>query len=279
MDTSYQILANREVGQIPVSIGTSLALESAFGILPDHETKDPEIHKVTELWINLRTLLRNVIASVPSEEMLRLSPESISETIDQETHVIESAVSKASQGSCRCVFYVCSFKSLARKFPKAILKAPNTEKQKFQKSLENNALKPYFGEESTVDVRLFDTEIKAKAGRSLILTHQPIDLLSRYSFQRLLLLESHTGKIKGPSEWPSKLTGGKNLDRIPFNRMTLQLFGDGVHFSTFPIKLKKELIKIAENDNWTSITTEEKIKYSLSKIYDPQFKALLFAMM
>ena len=33
---ALEVVSAREMGQIPISIGTSLALEGAFGILEDH---------------------------------------------------------------------------------------------------------------------------------------------------------------------------------------------------------------------------------------------------
>jgi hypothetical protein len=75
MNTSIEILAGREMGQLPVSIGTSLALESVTGILPEHETDDPDIHKFDSLWVNVRTLFRNIVASIPSDQKVMLSPE------------------------------------------------------------------------------------------------------------------------------------------------------------------------------------------------------------
>lgn len=280
MNTSIEILAGREMGQLPVSIGTSLALESVTGILPEHETDDPDIHKFDSLWVNVRTLFRNIVASIPSDQKVMLSPEDIVETIKQEMSAIEELVNKITFSKVKVHFYVTTLKSFLRTFSKSIPKYPKTERQKFHAALEKVALDYFIDNfDAFENLRVFDVKVEAKGGKSLIMTHQPIDLLSRYEFKQLILLESHTGALKGPSLWSTKLTGGKNLIRIPFNKLTLQVFGDGEMFSTFPIKIKRELLRIAEEENWTVNTTTEKMRYGINKSYDPKFKELMFELM
>jgi len=280
VNTSADILSNREYGQLPVSIGTSLAIESVMGILPEHETQNPEIHNFETLWINVRTLLRNVVGSIPSEQKVQLNPEELTDTLVLEMRILEETINKTTFSRTQVKFYITTFKSFLRTFNHSIPKYPKTERQKFHHALEKAALEPFMDkDESPYPVEVYDVKLETKAGKSLILTHQPIDLLSRYEFKQLVLLESHTGNLKGPADWTSKLTGGKNLTRIPFNKLTLQVFGDGETFSTFPIKIKRELIRIAEEDNWTVNTTQEKMRYSINKAYDPTFKQLMLNLM
>lgn len=279
MRTSSDILAEREVGQIPVSIGTSLAIESLIGILPEHETNHPVIHKHEELWINVRTLLRNVIGSISSEDIVKLDPDDLINVIKEEISIIAGVVEKASLGRMKLTTYLCTFKSFLRIFKKCIPKYPKTEKQKLLAGIHYKVIEHFEKEEQYFPFEKFDVEINVKAGKALLLTHQPVDLLAKYKFKQLFLLESHTGKVKPPSEWTTKLTGGKDLLRIPFNKLTLQLFGDGEMFSSFPIKIKKELIRIAEQEKWTQNTTMDKMRYGINKTYDPNFKILMIDLM
>jgi hypothetical protein len=81
-------------------------------------------------------------------------------------------------------------------------------------------------------------------------------------------LESHTGAIKNPAEWNTKLTGGaKELSNIPFNRFTLQLFGDNGHmFLSGPLRLREIVLGIAKRDHWTSVTTSERVSFGIRNI-------------
>ena len=94
-----------------------------------------------------------------------------------------------------------------------------------------------------------------------------IDLLSNYSFPSCKLLESHTGKIKPKTYWNSKLSG-KDSGLMPFNAMTLQIFGDGENFAAYPRKLKLELIELAKKNKWSPITTNAKVESDLNKMTD-----------
>lgn len=279
MKTSFQVLSERETGQIPVSIGTSLAIESILGIYPEKETNNPAIRKIDDLWINVRTLLRNMIGAVPTEDKVSLDPNDLINSLKEEMVIIKDVIDKQSLNQVNTTFYICSFRSLLKDFKRAVLKFPKTERQKFIHAIEKHVVDFFLKEEDNEFFKKFDINIKTKSRKTLMLTHQPIDLLSRYGFIQLRLLESHTGNIKGPTEWTTKLTGGKNLTRIPFNKLTLQVFGDGEMFSTFPMKLKKELIEIAEKEKWTFNTTMEKMRYGISKAYDPDFKILMIDLM
>ncbi|MFO5855027.1 hypothetical protein, partial [Klebsiella pneumoniae] len=68
------------------------------------------------------------------------------------------------------------------------------------------------------DTDLITMEISNKPpkveGTVLLLTHFPHELLWKPHFNRLLLLESHTGKIKTYNMWYNKLNGLKEV--IPF---------------------------------------------------------------
>ena len=62
-------LYTRTISAFPISVGTSLALESLFA--PRLETIDPErkfervdVTKYSEVWINLSTLFRNIVGAV-----------------------------------------------------------------------------------------------------------------------------------------------------------------------------------------------------------------------
>ena len=91
-------LSGREKGQLPISIATSLALEGAFGILEDHPNVNPPIHRFEALYINLRTLLRNIAGSVDADTNAVLTAEDLSATLVNELQIIEAAVKQFTAG-------------------------------------------------------------------------------------------------------------------------------------------------------------------------------------
>src|SRR5690606_15099886 len=138
-------------------------------------------------------------------------------------------------------------------------KNATTENQKFVQALEGNTFKEFQQLQPDADLRVFDMDFEQDQRKVLIITHFPVDLLNRYKFSRLVLLETHTGAMKPHTLWYTKLYNGKELNMIPFDRMTVQLFGDGnlftdrkstrlnsshvkISYAVFCLKKKKSLL-------------------------------------
>src|SRR5690606_2412979 len=155
-----QILIDREKGALPISIGTSLAIESAQGVLPEKEVQVPPILSYDALYVNLRTLYRNILGSIPTEERTGMSPDLIAETISNEMQVIEGAIRQTTNGKVKVVFYLCTFASLNRKFPHALHKNATTENQKFVQALEGNTFKEFQQLQPDADLRVFDMDFE-----------------------------------------------------------------------------------------------------------------------
>ncbi len=267
--------AARAVGQMPISIATSLALEGAFGIHPDQPPVSPApILNYSHLWINVRTLVRNILGAIEKDFYEKFEPVFIHSCIHQEMRQIETNVLSASDGRCQLVFYNPDYSELSRVLPGAIRRVPSTEKQAYAEMLERVCTHTAAEEAQGVDIRHTKLDIHAQQHTALMLTHLPIDLLSRYNFRQLDLLESHTGIIKDPALWYSKLTNGRELPPLPFNKFTLKVFGDNNNLITAqPIKVKRAILQVASEDNWTAITTRDKIRQSLKNIQDPEARA------
>lgn len=272
---------NREKGQVPVSIGTSLALEAGAGQYPDRPESPPPFTRAKQLWINLRTIVRNLYGCLPTDLKESVLPDDMWQAALEELAIIEAAVHKASMGYTQVVYYVSDYARLAKRYPGAILKEAKTPRQIVQQELENGTLTLMLkNNHQQKNVRFFDFEIEGQHPDSFIMTHLPVDLLARYRFSRLELLESHTGKIKGPAEWNTKLTNGKELSNIPFNSFTLQLFGDnGNMFSPQSITVRRALLEAAERWRWTNVTGMEKIRDTLGKIDNDHFRGILMKLL
>lgn len=280
MTHTFQGVSEREKGQYPISIATSLALEGAAGIHPDNVVEPPPFNDPPrELWINIRTLFRNMMGAMSSDNRKVVLPRDLHMGLMEELTIIEQVVTQLSQGRTITVFYGCDYTALPRKYPKAQLKQANTPNQRDYLGTEQQTLRLLMGDHGSQELRHFDTELTGKHGASWIITHLPLDLLSRSHFESLKLLESHTGTLKGPALWYTKFTGGKDLPQIPFSAFGLQVFGDGGHqFNQMPIAIRQEVLRLAEEYKWNATTTRDRLLYCIRTIQDPMTRSWLLAL-
>lgn len=274
----YDILAKRATGELPLSIGTSLAIEAL---------KEPAVfEKYDTLWINIRTLWRNIYDSIERDDRERMikppSPsqmdahyrvicKAMADTMKEELSQIRSFLDGKLKG---VRIYYLGYKDLPKRFPLALLREPTTPLQQQYADLMERTLDYVLLEDGDSLIEQDKgSELRGEPAKSLIITHCPVDLLSRTKFQQLRLLESHTGAIKSKSQWATKLTDGKDMKIVPFNAFTIQVFGDGaVHFNRMAISVRRGLLEVANAQRWTPVTTMEKIKYNLKGMKD-QFLA------
>lgn len=275
-----EMLAGRTVGQLPVSVATSLAMEGAFGIYPERPVEiPPPITKYNSIWINVRTLMRNLLGALKPEDVDSFQPDYFPVALIPEMQSIESEVTRYGEGMVSVVFYLPNLAELPKVLRGASIKTPKTPKQEFTVALQHQ------GERIMLEAAnglIRETRIRLEGNQrsSLILTHHPVDLLSRYSFRQLDLLESHTGIIKTPALWYTKLTGGKELPPLPFNKFTLSLLGDNNNLiNAQPIKVRRTVLEIANEKNWTAITSMDKIRENLKGIKDEMVRASVLALL
>jgi hypothetical protein len=281
MAVTLEAVNQREKGQFPISIATSLALEGACGVHPDHpESPAPFTSPPQELWINTRTLFRNVMGAMNAETRAMVLPAQLHAVLVEELSIIEAAVIHHTQGNTIVVFYACDYSGMERKYPKASLKQAKTPNQHMYLGLEQQTLRLLMKEHGSQDLRHFPLELTGKHGHTWIITHLPLDLLSKSYFASLKLLESHTGVLKGPSLWYTKLTGGNELPNIPFGAFGLQAFGDGGHqFNAQPRVIKEEILRLAEQYKWNATTTKDRMLLSLREVKDPMTRTFLLALL
>jgi len=276
---AMEAISSREVGQIPISIGSSLALEGAFGILEENPNNKPIINNVDVLYVNLRTLIRNMVGAIDSERLDLVFPEDLAYALINEMTIIEQAVNRVTSGRVKTQIYLCNYRTIPKRFPFAVLKNANTEKQKFAAMREENTvteLQELLEKHPQVTILETDIDLPSDPRRVLMMTSYAIDLLQKYRFNSLTLLESHTGATKPPALWHTKLSNGKELTNIPFDRMTMQFFGDGSNlFTAFPIKFRRTMLDIAQKNRWTSLTTKDYIVTCVKKAYEPELERLV----
>jgi len=261
-----------------MSVATSLAIEGLVGVGLDGNgsvKKTPNRTKEFEkVWINVRTLIRNVIGSVSDRSIESIRPDHIAFTVMEDIGAIEEAL-KVYGPHLKLQLYYCEYRFIQRSFPNALLREPSTVKQKTYNEVSERAWN--FTRTLIQDSEYaFKNYMKTIEGnymeKVLMLSHFPIDLLSYKQFRELSLLESHTGAIKTRPYWYTKLYNGKDLSIIPFNELTLQVYGDNETFRPTSIKLRRLLTDIAISNKWSYLTTVDKIRYNLNSIKDPVSK-------
>lgn len=283
------ILEQKTISSFPVSIGTSLSLESVFEgrLAPyDPERKIPQkinVNNYNEAWFNIATLFRNQVGALSNEAIYSLTPEAFALDLLQELEIIDSLFKTEGLDICKPYYYYCSYKKMIDSYSnkKIRFRESTTDKQllyddKYRKTIQF-IIKHY--PEKLISL---DSSIKPiHKGNSIILTHVPYDLVSYKYFNQLDLLESHTGKLKSRYEFSTKYhpLGDEKLDYMPFLEKLLMVFGDKILIYPSDIKIRRSLIEIAKEREWTPYTTEAKVNYFIENdIKEPYFKDWLLSL-
>lgn len=246
----------REMGAIPVSIGTSLAIEAL---------RQPNVPNYDALWVNLRTLFRNLMSCVPTHVRDDANDRDVAEVLEEEMGHIAEAVSILGNGTKQVKWYITKPETLSKILPDAIIRAPKTPLQKSQAALCDAALSRLLTKYQK-DIQVFSTTLYGQ-GKVMLLTHYPEDLLSRKHFSEMYLLESHTGKIKGHEAFNTKLGDIDDFPKMPFNGFTLTVFGDKqVLIYQMPGKIRSTVLEIAKKANWTTMTSKDRMLLSLTGV-------------
>lgn len=252
----------RTKGQFPISIATSLALEGLFGILEDNKDPNPPWPDYTDLIINVRTLFRNLLGSIEDEHTSTNTGYHYAIAIIEEMTIIRNIVTQYTDGKIKTHFYACNYDTLTGLYPFSFFRESKTDKQKFYAKMENGTIDEVIKQLGKPNeyIRLFDSYIPLDVNKTLVITNYPVDLLNIQKASEIALVESHTGKLKRKAQWNTKLYNGSKLPPIPFDKMTIRVFGDsGNLFAPYPIEIRRKLLEIAGKYKWHSQTTRERI--------------------
>lgn len=261
----------RELGQLSISINTSIPIETM-----KTERYRPKIDYV---YINLETIVRNFFASMTAVDQASLDLSVAVQMLMDELRIIHTQLNTAH------IFFYQEPKEIRFMFPYATFKTPRTEKQMTAAARHKVVMQHLLYELSVnkdnatpgryngpVPLLLIDRKLPPRMEAVAVLTHYPHQLLKRFDFTQLYLLESRTGRVKSFDQFATKLNGVKEGDPIPFNYFTLQIFGDTGLFASAPAKIKKELKLLGEHRKWTSITSNEKFSSDLLGYASPELK-------
>lgn len=268
----------REVGLLPLSIGTSPAIQAFDSSTLLRPMEQVISREVTMVMINLSTLIRNYFASMTGNIAENFQAQEIYDELLGEISWIKEYIEGFKK---KCVFYFQDVRHIPYLFSKAEIKENTTEKQITEWKLHEHLLKNIvetmidkpFPDKLSNDTRLYDgeygklMEVGLRPPREMevvgIVTHEPHHLLWQYRYQRLYLFESHTGAVKGPADFHTKLKTLKRDEVFPFNGLSLSIFGDGVHIKPQSLKIRRELLEVAVSAKWTRLTSPGAMLYGI----------------
>lgn len=272
-------ISDRAIGYFPLSIATSLAIEKMLGFTTDEQgmTTQAKIKPATNyshLWINVATLFRNLHGSLQRDTDHLVSNQVLATALILEIKQILQIVSEHSP-QLECVFYVASHNSIKSTYPGAVLREPKSANQLAyrEKLVRSIGYLLSLAENEKIKIRNFSNDVLIHGSFNvLIMTHTVIDLLTEPKLRTLDLLESHTGTIKPKALWYTKLITAKTMPNIPFNKLTLLVFGDSENFSPQSHAVKNALLQLATDKKWSAVTSLERIKGHISEVKDTQVK-------
>lgn len=268
-------IASRAVGALPISLPTSLAIESAIGTHPEIIVATAPVLKYPELWINIRTLFRNFMGALDKDTAQSIISPDIAEALSGEMDMINSIIGDATNGKTKVIYYYSNYQSISTHYPRAAIRMDNTPRQKEYTAVHNQAIE-LLAKARGHDIFLFDLKLKPTVPtKALIITNYAYDLLSHKSFNHLTLLESHTGHLKEYSQFYTKYLSGNELSQIPFREDFIQVFGDTSTFRPMDVRLRRELLAVAAKYSWSSVTTYDKLVYGINQVQNPHYKEVL----
>ncbi len=276
---SSSILAARATWDpYPLSVATSLALLGGMGEHPDHPLPNQPLLKYDEVWVNVKTLFRNLYEAVEKSEVHLVSARDFADVLLQEMEQLSTILLQLSNNRIGTTFYICDYNTLAREYPKAILRGDTTQNQRDYTEAMRDTLKLVLKTHAE-HIQVYPLKIKHVSDRKvLLLTHYPIDLFSDALHKRALW-ESHTGTIKEKHQWYTKLLNGKDLPMIPFSEAMIQVFGDKEHFRPMGMGIKKQVLDLAHRYNWSQVTTRDKMRYGFQQLRDYAVRDMLLSLL
>ena len=283
-------LSTRMLGQFPLSIATSVAFESLLNMEPPADAppwvRRPSgsiepIKRMGELWVNLRTLLRNIDGAIDSETLNEASPLDYYRVLVAEISAIQAIVNDLPPDQRPVLrFFTKSYENLSKIWPHALFRDVTAPKLKVYAVMENNVMS-YFAEDikkgifSPEQVVIADSYLTLGLRPSL-LSHFPVDLVLTKGNKFEALVESHTGAIKRKEEWYTKLRDGNKYPRIPFDRAMVQIFGDKENMlSPQTIQIRKRLGAISEKYHWNPTTTRDRVTFCIEQEKEPVLLGLV----
>lgn len=253
-----KVFEDRTISSFGVSIGTGIMLESVFKTTTPRYDEKREIptHVNIDMYkyhiYNAATLARNILSSVKEKDKLEiLKRRDFIPTLLNEISTLNALYVNT---KCAMVLFIPEYKHVLERINHGKSPAGDiilahsilSEVNKLPKTLEMQSLRDTY-------------KLPRVEGPVLITSHACMDLLNKNV--DMIMLESHTGKIKNKYEWYTKYhnIGSKPMQVFPFMEELLYVLGDGAYVYHMPVSLRTQLHTVAVECNWTFRTTRDKI--------------------
>lgn len=268
-------MVDRTIGLFPMSVGTSLAFEALMS-RPVNKTEAP----IETLMLNVGTIFRNAYQAYDTDDRDRIGVDRLHDDVIADMSAIYDILKDVGRTVLPDYkLYYGKYATLSSAFPLAKIWEPSSDIAKEYARLERNVIDKVTKTMRGL-IQVVDHTLPSTVKNTYVITHHVVDLLVPSGYGQITLLESHTGALKQKDQWTTKLTNGNTLTRIPFNRMTLQIFGDkSVNFKANSFKYKAAVMRLSEEFEWTPHTTRDRIKLSIESLKDQQLKADLTKML
>lgn len=275
-------LGVRTKGKYPVGIGTSVALECFFGTCDSKPLPANQSAPYLEyqcIMANVRTVARNYLTSYKTQELGLISTTALYAGFLEELIMFNNVVVEQSNERVVVSFYNPTYRKLKNYLKKVKLRSKYTVKQQLSMDLENmlserihadsESVKRHVAYEYTQD------DIRQGMRRNVMLTHYPMDLLLTKLNPNLL--ESHTGRIKKPYQFSSKLK--KANEYVPFNKYTLQVLGDSSgYIVSESSNMRNELMNICKDNGIVPATQNKRFIKVVKSHASPELRSILSGM-
>lgn len=267
-----ETLEKRTMSGFPVSIGTSLALESLFEPVQkpyDESRIIPEMIDLSNydvVLFNISTLLRNIVGSIPYSEVGSITPYEYKEVLLDEILYLEGLFGML---DCTMQPYINKYDKVLSMYDETTLRAQNASKQRYTTNvidLVQNDLK------LIDDILVFNGDLavtgEAPNIKAIIITHIPYDLLSYRKFNKLDLLETHTGILKTRKDWYTKYFPVPDTDMsfLPFSKELLPILGDHVMFKPAYVGYRKALVSHLQAKMINPLTNDGTLKILIPQV-------------
>lgn len=261
------------------------ALGTTFSVSP---ATDPVIQtilesksikgKYTRVYFNVRTFIRNFYNSV--EDAYEADFRQFVKELIEEMETIHHLIKNSGAVKNGVYWYYPTYETLYKASKHAKLKLPSTKLQKQYEEREIRILEEMLRRDKEGVINKVDSVVNGNNSRSIIVTHYPSDLLSVGRFKELVMVESHTGLLKKESEWNTKIGSFHKNPNIPFNLLSIQVFGDGSkQFRANSRILGETLLELADKRNWHPGIGLMKVKYDINTIKDKAVKEIFQEML
>ena len=257
---SKEVIENRTVTPLGLSIGTGLAVETMFpGVekfdsarTPPNEVKpdDYDVHIY-----NVYTLMRNVLSSIKfKDKELLLTEPGVHEALVNDMYLLHNLYDGY---PAEIVFYLPNYDNLYKVYNKGkgdVYQA--YERHRFMVSNVSKIKLPYPVTRSRPNGLMSASRVKA-----LLLTHYTVDLLNIDNLSKLDLLESHTGKVKSREEWYTKYhkIGKRDLSFMPFHKRLLYILGDGSVVNPLPVGRRVAFYEVTATRGWNQKSSPDMV--------------------